>query len=55
MGIIMSLGLMLTLTKPTWIRLIVWLTLGMLVYFGYGRKHSRVQQDVQTASVTSAQ
>jgi APA family basic amino acid/polyamine antiporter len=55
MGIIMSLGLMLTLTKPTWIRLIVWLTLGMLIYFGYGRKHSRVQQEVRTASVTSTQ
>src|SRR5262249_41888047 len=44
MGILMSLGLMLTLTRPTWIRLVVWLILGMLIYFGYGRTHSRVQR-----------
>lgn len=43
MGILMSLGLMLTLSRPTWIRLVVWLVLGLLIYFGYGRKHSRVQ------------
>jgi len=43
MGIVMALGLMLTLSRPTWIRLVVWLVLGLLIYFGYGRKHSRVQ------------
>jgi basic amino acid/polyamine antiporter, APA family len=48
MGIVMSLSLMLTLTRPTWIRLIVWLAIGMLIYFGYGRKHSRVQQGSAT-------
>jgi len=45
MGIIMSLGLMVTLSRPTWIRLVVWLVVGMFVYFGYGRTHSRVQQE----------
>jgi APA family basic amino acid/polyamine antiporter len=44
MGIVMSLGLMLTLTEPTWIRLVVWMALGMVIYFGYGRKHSHVQR-----------
>ena len=44
MGIVMSLGLMLTLTQATWIRLVVWLILGLLIYFTYGRKHSHVQQ-----------
>jgi len=43
MGILMSLGLMLTLSRPTWIRLVVWLVLGLLIYFGYGRNHSRAQ------------
>jgi APA family basic amino acid/polyamine antiporter len=28
----------------TWLRLIAWLVLGMIIYFGYSRKHSRVQQ-----------
>jgi basic amino acid/polyamine antiporter, APA family len=52
MGIVMSLSLMLTLTRPTWIRLVVWLAIGMLIYFGYGRKHSRVQQGSTAAAPT---
>ena len=44
MGIVMSLGLMLTLTQATWIRLVVWLVLGLIIYFGYGRSHSQVQR-----------
>ncbi len=26
-----------------WARLFIWLAIGLVVYFGYGRKHSRVQ------------
>ena len=26
-----------------WMRLVVWLIIGMVVYFTYGRNHSRVQ------------
>lgn len=44
MGIIISLAMMVSLTGLTWIRLAVWLVIGMFIYFGYGRKHSRVQQ-----------
>ncbi len=43
MGIVISAYLMYNLTGLTWLRLVVWLALGMLIYFGYGRKHSRVQ------------
>jgi basic amino acid/polyamine antiporter, APA family len=43
MGILISLLMMLGLPGDTWIRLIVWLIIGMVVYFGYGRYHSRVQ------------
>jgi APA family basic amino acid/polyamine antiporter len=38
MGI--SFALMASLPWSTWMRLIVWLILGMGIYFGYGRKHS---------------
>jgi APA family basic amino acid/polyamine antiporter len=44
MGIIISLAMMVSLTGLTWIRLAIWLVIGMFIYFGYGRHHSKVQQ-----------
>ncbi len=44
LGILISGYLMANLPLATWIRLIVWLAIGMLIYFGYGRSHSRVQR-----------
>jgi basic amino acid/polyamine antiporter, APA family len=44
LGIVISLSMMLSLTQITWIRLFVWLTIGMGIYFGYSRKHSKVQR-----------
>jgi APA family basic amino acid/polyamine antiporter len=46
MGILTCLGLMLTLPADTWIRLFVWLIIGFAIYFGYSRKHSRLQQEI---------
>ncbi|HKD78279.1 MAG TPA: amino acid permease [Candidatus Angelobacter sp.] len=43
LGILFSLWWMYNLPGVTWLRLIIWLILGMFIYFGYGRKHSRVQ------------
>ena len=48
LGIIVSLGLMASLPLDTWIRLIIWLVIGMVIYFTYGRHHSRVQKLVPT-------
>jgi APA family basic amino acid/polyamine antiporter len=44
LGILVSLGLMASLPLDTWIRLVVWLAIGMVIYFSYGRHHSRVQK-----------
>jgi APA family basic amino acid/polyamine antiporter len=43
MGIIISLFLMFTLPWDTWARLIVWLLVGLVIYFVYSRKHSRIR------------
>jgi APA family basic amino acid/polyamine antiporter len=34
---------MLGLPRATWERLIIWMAVGVAVYFAYGRKHSRVR------------
>jgi APA family basic amino acid/polyamine antiporter len=39
-GIVTCLVLMFSLPAENWLRLGVWLALGFLIYFGYGRKHS---------------
>jgi APA family basic amino acid/polyamine antiporter len=44
LGIVISLAMMLSLTPVTWIRLAVWLIIGMVIYFSYSRHHSRVQR-----------
>jgi basic amino acid/polyamine antiporter, APA family len=49
-GIVVSAYLMYNLPGITWLRLIVWLALGMIVYFLYGRNHSRVQQEGSPAT-----
>jgi APA family basic amino acid/polyamine antiporter len=48
LGIVSALALMIGLPLTTWIRLIVWLIIGMAIYLSYGRKHSRVQQYIAT-------
>jgi basic amino acid/polyamine antiporter, APA family len=43
MGIVISLGLMAGLNRITWIRLLVWLIIGLVIYFTYSVKHSKVR------------
>ncbi|MEP6688169.1 MAG: amino acid permease [Gemmatimonadales bacterium] len=44
LGILACFYLMLGLPVDTWARLIVWMVLGLAIYFLYGRRHSKVQQ-----------
>jgi APA family basic amino acid/polyamine antiporter len=50
LGILSSLLLMFSLPTETWIRLVVWLALGFLVYFGYGRKHGIAGADERAST-----
>jgi APA family basic amino acid/polyamine antiporter len=38
----LCLWLMLNLTTLTWVRFVIWLAIGFIVYFAYGRRHSLV-------------
>jgi len=42
-GAVTSLFLMLGLPLDTWIRLVVWLVIGLAIYAVYGRRHSRLR------------
>jgi APA family basic amino acid/polyamine antiporter len=39
---IVSFLLMLSLPRDTWERLVIWMAVGILLYFAYGRRHSRL-------------
>jgi APA family basic amino acid/polyamine antiporter len=43
-GMIVSLSLMFSLDAPAWIGFGGWLILGLIIYFTYSRKHSKVQK-----------
>ena len=49
LGIISCFGLMAGLPGDTWIRLIVWLILGLVVYFAYGKRHSHLGRGIGTS------
>ena len=43
LGIVFCLLLMVGLPLVTWMRLIIWLVIGLVVYFGYGSRHSKLR------------
>ncbi|HET9633907.1 MAG TPA: amino acid permease [Terrabacter sp.] len=46
--------LVLNLSVETWIRFVVWMALGFLIYFAYSRTHSNVARGVDEARVEEA-
>jgi APA family basic amino acid/polyamine antiporter len=48
LGILFCLTLMAGLPLDTWLRLIIWMAIGFVVYFGYGRKRSVAQDKAGT-------
>jgi APA family basic amino acid/polyamine antiporter len=58
LGIVSCLYLMLSLSVVTWIRFLVWLDIGIFIYWFYGRRHSpladRQEQAARPASLAFA-
>jgi len=50
LGVLFNGYMMYKLGWVNWARLIIWLGIGMVVYFAYGRKHSRVQAAIALAA-----
>jgi APA family basic amino acid/polyamine antiporter len=44
LGIVCCLGQMLVLPSITWLQLLIWLALGLAIYFLYGIKHSKIRR-----------
>ena len=42
LGVVVCGAMIYGLGKDTWLRLVVWLVIGMFIYFGYSRSHSRL-------------
>jgi hypothetical protein len=49
------LYLMLSLSVMTWVRFLVWLDIGLLIYWFYGRTHSTLADPAEASGRTGAQ
>jgi APA family basic amino acid/polyamine antiporter len=45
LAIAICLYMMSALPKDTWLRLLIWMGLGLVIYFVYGRSHSRIGRE----------
>jgi APA family basic amino acid/polyamine antiporter len=50
LGVVSCLYLMLSLSAATWVRFLVWLDLGMMIYWFYGRTHSPLADPAEQAA-----
>jgi APA family basic amino acid/polyamine antiporter len=42
LAVVSCVFLMVNLAAITWIAFVVWLAIGMAIYFGYARRHSKL-------------
>ena len=54
LGILICGYMMYGLPKDTWIRLLVWMAFGLLIYFAYGKQHSRIGRQGESPTAAAA-
>ncbi|SHI85533.1 amino acid/polyamine/organocation transporter, APC superfamily [Hymenobacter daecheongensis DSM 21074] len=54
LGILTCLLMMVSLPLDTWLRLFVWLAIGLAIYYGYGKKHSKLRQAAEAENHLSS-
>ena len=47
LGVAVNLAMMAFLPLDTWLRLVIWLALGLCIYLAYGHRHSRMGHELQ--------
>lgn len=52
LGVVFNVAMMISLKQNTWIRLIVWVAIGLLIYFLYSYKNSKLNQPTLSHSNT---
>jgi hypothetical protein len=55
LGVLSCTYLMIALTVMTWVRFLVWLDLGMIIYWFYGRTHSQLANQAEAAARSSVE
>ncbi|MGU3537430.1 amino acid permease [Methylobacterium sp. A54F] len=45
LGILSCGAMMVSLDGETWLRLVIWLAIGLVIYFGWSRRHSRIGRE----------
>jgi APA family basic amino acid/polyamine antiporter len=53
LGVVSCAYLMIALTVMTWVRFLVWLDIGMVIYWFYGRTHSQLANHAEAAARSS--
>jgi APA family basic amino acid/polyamine antiporter len=47
LGALLSFAQMASLPLDTWLRLLIWMAIGLVIYFAYGRRHSRLRKQME--------